>query len=457
MSEAASKSVLNGRKTIKNILERKDKRRFVLIGPCSIHDPAAAIDYGHRLKALADQVQDTLCLAMRVYFEKPRSTIGWKGLINDPHMNGSFEIEEGLHIGRRLLLELAEMGLPLATEALDPISPQYMQDLISWSAIGARTTESQTHREMSSGLSCTVGFKNGTDGSLAVAVNALKSVSHPHNFLGIDAGGHVAYTVFKEVDYGTSLLTGPYKDTNFAQAYKAAASAKDKDFVKLVDFEPYHPSYNAPASFISSPIFDGDEIIGVLLFQMPIDKINDIMTNKHQWAKVGLGQSGETYIVGDDFLLRNQSRFLIEDRENYLKLIQKIGLSQETISKIDNFNSTIGLQPVKTQGTEAALQGETGTQIFSDYRGVPVLSSYKPLNISDVNWAIMSEIDEAEAFSQVRKLRNNILFLYLKFSFDKSLVRNNNVFKFLVNFYNIEFHCFSNVDVIIPNRLNINL
>ena len=160
MSESAASSVLSGRETIKNILGRKDKRLFVVIGPCSIHDPEAAIDYGKRLKALADKVEDTLFLVMRVYFEKPRSTIGWKGLINDPHMNGSFEIEQGLHIGRRLLLDLAELGLPLATEALDPISPQYIQDLISWSAIGARTTESQTHREMSSGLSCTVGFKN---------------------------------------------------------------------------------------------------------------------------------------------------------------------------------------------------------------------------------------------------------------------------------------------------------
>ena len=215
MSESAASSVLSGRETIKNILERKDKRLFIVIGPCSIHDPEAAIDYGKRLKALADKVEDTLFLVMRVYFEKPRSTIGWKGLINDPHMNGSFEIEEGLHIGRRLLLDLAELGLPLATEALDPISPQYIQDLISWSAIGARTTESQTHREMSSGLSCTVGFKNGTDGSLAVAVNALKSVSHPHNFLGIDADGHVATISTAGNKYGHVVLRGGNGKPNY--------------------------------------------------------------------------------------------------------------------------------------------------------------------------------------------------------------------------------------------------
>jgi 3-deoxy-7-phosphoheptulonate synthase len=215
ITERAAASVIRGREVIKNILERRDKRLFVVVGPCSIHDPAAAIDYGKRLRELADRVQDTLYLVMRVYFEKPRSTIGWKGLINDPHMNGSFEIEEGLHIARRLLLQLAELELPLATEALDPISPQYIQDLISWSAIGARTTESQTHREMSSGLSCAVGFKNGTDGGLAVAVNALKSVSHPHSFLGIDPDGQVSTISTAGNRYGHIVLRGGNGKPNY--------------------------------------------------------------------------------------------------------------------------------------------------------------------------------------------------------------------------------------------------
>jgi 3-deoxy-7-phosphoheptulonate synthase len=215
VSESAAAAVISGRETVKNILERKDKRQVVVLGPCSIHDPVAAMDYGRRLKALAEQVRDTLYLVMRVYFEKPRSTIGWKGLINDPHMNGSFEIEEGLHIARRLLLDLAELGLPLATEALDPISPQYIQDLIAWSAIGARTTESQTHREMSSGLSCTVGFKNGTDGGLAVAINALKSVSHPHNFLGINPQGQVSIVSTAGNKYGHIVLRGGNGKANY--------------------------------------------------------------------------------------------------------------------------------------------------------------------------------------------------------------------------------------------------
>jgi 3-deoxy-7-phosphoheptulonate synthase len=215
ISERAAASVIAGRGVIKDILDHRDPRLFIVVGPCSIHDPAAAVEYGRRLKALAGEVEDTLYLVMRVYFEKPRSTIGWKGLINDPHLNGSFDIEEGLHIARRLLLELAELDLPLATEALDPISPQYLQEFISWSAIGARTTESQTHREMSSGLSCAVGFKNGTDGSLAVAVNALKSVSHPHNFLGIDPDGRVSIVSTAGNRYGHVVLRGGNGKPNY--------------------------------------------------------------------------------------------------------------------------------------------------------------------------------------------------------------------------------------------------
>ncbi|MEH6580021.1 MAG: 3-deoxy-7-phosphoheptulonate synthase [Amphritea sp.] len=215
LSETATASVMEGRQVIKNILKGEDKRLFVVVGPCSIHDTKAAIEYGQRLKELAAKVQDTLYLVMRVYFEKPRTTIGWKGLINDPHMNDSFEIEEGLHIGRELLINLSEAGLPLATEALDPISPQYLQDLIAWSAIGARTTESQTHREMSSGLSGPVGFKNGTDGGLTVAINALESVAHPHNFLGINEEGQVSIVRTKGNEYGHVVLRGGNGKPNY--------------------------------------------------------------------------------------------------------------------------------------------------------------------------------------------------------------------------------------------------
>lgn len=231
LSEAASQTVINGRQAVRDILDRKDHRLFLVIGPCSIHDIEAAKDYAQRLKALADQVSDTLLLVMRVYFEKPRTTTGWKGLINDPYLNDSFKIEDGLHIARRLLLDLAEMGLPTATEALDPISPQYIQDLISWSAIGARTTESQTHREMSSGLSSAVGFKNGTDGSLTVAVNALHSVFSPHSFLGINDKGQVSVINTRGNPYAHIVLRGGggkpnYDSVSVALAEKELEAAK---------------------------------------------------------------------------------------------------------------------------------------------------------------------------------------------------------------------------------------
>ena len=208
LTDNARKTVLEGRKIVENILDRKDPRLFLVVGPCSIHDIDAAKDYAARLKKLADEVSDSLFLIMRVYFEKPRTTVGWKGLINDPRLDDSFHIEEGLHKARELLLHLAELGLPTATEALDPITPQYLSDLITWSAIGARTTESQTHREMASGLSTAVGFKNGTDGSLQVAINALHSASSPHSFLGINAEGQCAVIRTRGNRYGHVVLRG---------------------------------------------------------------------------------------------------------------------------------------------------------------------------------------------------------------------------------------------------------
>jgi 3-deoxy-7-phosphoheptulonate synthase len=215
LTEKASQTITTGRETVRRILDREDHRLLVVIGPCSIHDPVAALDYARRLKALSEEVADTLYIVMRVYFEKPRTTVGWKGLINDPYLNDSFKIQDGLHVGRRLLLDIAELGLPAATEALDPISPQYLQDLISWSAIGARTTESQTHREMASGLSSAVGFKNGTDGSLTVAINALQSVSKPHRFLGINGEGQVSIIHTQGNPYGHVVLRGGNGKPNY--------------------------------------------------------------------------------------------------------------------------------------------------------------------------------------------------------------------------------------------------
>ncbi len=208
LTDAARQTVLEGRQVLRDILDGKDPRVFAVVGPCSIHDPEAALDYARRLKALHDELSDHIYVVMRVYFEKPRTTTGWKGLINDPDMDDSFRIDKGLRMGRELLREIAAMGLPTATEALDPYAPQYYGDLVSWTAIGARTTESQTHRELASGLSTPVGFKNATDGSQTVAINALQSAASPHSFLGIDQEGRITVIRTRGNQYGHVVLRG---------------------------------------------------------------------------------------------------------------------------------------------------------------------------------------------------------------------------------------------------------
>ncbi len=208
LSARASEAVNAGRTAVRNILERSDPRLLVIVGPCSVHDPVACMDYARRLRKLSDELSDSLLLVMRVYFEKPRTTTGWKGYINDPFMDDSFRIEEGMRRARRFLLDIAELGLPAATEALDPISPQYLGDLVSWTAIGARTSESQTHREMASGLSTPVGFKNATDGDLDVAINAIISSSRPHSFLGINRYGRSSIIRTRGNPHGHLVLRG---------------------------------------------------------------------------------------------------------------------------------------------------------------------------------------------------------------------------------------------------------
>jgi 3-deoxy-7-phosphoheptulonate synthase len=231
LSEHAAAVVDAGREALKNILNRKDNRLIIVVGPCSIHDPIAGLDYARRLKALQEEVKDSMLLVMRVYFEKPRTTTGWKGYINDPLMDDSFQVDLGMEKARQFLLDICELGLPTATEALDPISPQYLGDLIAWTAIGARTTESQTHREMSSGLSTPVGFKNGTDGDISIAINAILSASHPHSFLGLNGQGKVSVVRTRGNQYGHVVLRGgdgrPNYDTvSVAMAEQALKKAK---------------------------------------------------------------------------------------------------------------------------------------------------------------------------------------------------------------------------------------
>ncbi len=231
LSAQAEATVRQGREVLRNIIDRKDHRLFVVVGPCSIHDPVAGLDYARRLKALSDDVGDVLQIIMRVYFEKPRTTVGWKGYINDPFMDDSFQVNVGMQKAREFLLQVNELGLPAGTEALDPYGPQFYGDLITWTAIGARTTESQTHREMSSGLSTPVGFKNATNGDLTVATNAILSASRPHSFLGINSDGRVAIVRTTGNAYGHVVLRGgdgkPNYDTvSVNVAEQALAKAK---------------------------------------------------------------------------------------------------------------------------------------------------------------------------------------------------------------------------------------
>ncbi|WP_419834705.1 3-deoxy-7-phosphoheptulonate synthase [Endozoicomonas atrinae] len=297
MTEVAAKTVSESREVIRDILDGKDHRLFVVIGPCSIHDVAAAKDYARRLKALSEELNDTLYLVMRVYFEKPRTTVGWKGLINDPHLNDSFKIEEGLHIGRRLLMDVAEMGIPASTEALDPISPQYLQDLVAWSAIGARTTESQTHREMASGLSSAVGFKNGTDGGLEVAINALQSVSSPHRFLGLNGQGQVAVTHTKGNPYGHVVLRGGNGKPNYDSVSVALCEKElEKAGIKpniMVDCS--HANSNKDPALqplvmenVTNQIIEGNQSIVGLMVESNIGWGNQKMTDSLDDLQYGI-------------------------------------------------------------------------------------------------------------------------------------------------------------------------
>ncbi|HEY6723689.1 MAG TPA: 3-deoxy-7-phosphoheptulonate synthase [Polyangiaceae bacterium] len=222
----AEATVTRARHAIAAVLEGTDSRPLVIVGPCSVHDVGAALEYAERLMRVSERLSDALLLVMRVYFEKPRTTVGWKGLINDPHLDGTEDIPAGLALARSLLLEVATLGMPAATEFLDPIAPQYTGDLVSWAAIGARTTESQTHREMASGLSMPVGFKNGTDGGLEVAINAMQTAAKPHSFLGVDSAGRVAVVRTQGNPTGHLVLRGGSQGPNYHAKHVAEAAAR---------------------------------------------------------------------------------------------------------------------------------------------------------------------------------------------------------------------------------------
>ncbi|MBD2606928.1 HAMP domain-containing protein [Scytonema hofmannii FACHB-248] len=238
--------------------------------------------------------------------------------------------------------------------------------------------------------------------------NIVEKYGYYDMFL-IDPEGTIVYTVFKETDFTTNFTNGPYKESNLAEAIAAARQAKGTGYVKIVDFKPYSPSYNAPAAFIASPIFNGSQFIGVLAFQLPVDKINNVMTGNKNWKQNGLGDSGETYLVGSDYLMRSASRFQIEDPKGHLKTLASIGTDEKTIKKIKEFNTTILLQEVQTKAVKEALFGKQGTQIINDYRDIPVLSSYAPLDIDGLRWVILAEMDVSEAYAPIHSFEKTVL------------------------------------------------
>jgi 3-deoxy-7-phosphoheptulonate synthase len=275
ITNAIAKVVSDARARIRNILNGSDRRLLVVVGPCSIHDVKAAREYADKLAKFRDEVSDALEIVMRVYFEKPRTTIGWKGLINDPHLNGTFDINYGIRMARGLLLDVSKLGLPSATELLDPIVPQYLADLISWTAIGARTTESQTHREMSSGLSMPVGFKNGTDGSIDVAINALLSARQPHRFLGVNNDGRASIVTTTGNPDGHIVLRGGKQGPNYDHAHVEAIAnrLRDRQLAPYLMIDCSHD--NSGQDYKNQPIVlqdiceqvrDGQEsIVGIML------------------------------------------------------------------------------------------------------------------------------------------------------------------------------------------------
>ncbi len=245
MTEESNRTVIESREIITKILAKQDPRIIAIIGPCSIHDPSAALEYGEKLRRLAEKVEDVFYVIMRVYFEKPRTTVGWRGLIIDPDLDGSYDIEKGLKIARKLMLDISALGLPVGSEVLDPIIPQYISDLISWASIGARTTESQTHREMTSGLSMPVGFKNGTSGNLQLAFDALKSSKHPHSFIGIDQNGQTCVVHTKGNGAVHIILRGGRSGPNYYEETVESAA-------KSMELEGLEPSIVVDCSHSNS-------------------------------------------------------------------------------------------------------------------------------------------------------------------------------------------------------------
>jgi len=323
-TESASSTTFRSREAISNILKGDDDRLLVIIGPCSIHDPEAAIEYGKRLKVLRDELGDRLEVVMRVYFEKPRTTVGWKGLINDPYLNDTFKINDGLRMGRKLLLDLTDMGMPTASEFLDMITPQYVADLISWGAIGARTTESQVHRELASGISCPVGFKNGTDGNIKIASDAIRSASASHHFLSVTKYGHSAIIETAGNPDCHIILRGgkePNYSADHVGAIKQELEASGLPQKVMIDFSHANSSKQyqrqmVVAEDVAGQISGGEEsIFGVMIESHLVEGRQDLVAGE----TLTYGQSITDACIGwDDTekVLRQLADAVAERRNN---------------------------------------------------------------------------------------------------------------------------------------------
>jgi 3-deoxy-7-phosphoheptulonate synthase len=296
LSPRGEETIAGARQEIRDILDGRSSRKLYTVGPCSIHSIDEALEYARRLKLLAQQVRDDILVVMRAYMEKPRTTVGWKGLINDPYLNGTFDVEAGLAKARRLLVDLAEMGVPTATEALDPITYQYLSDLTAWASIGARTTESQTHRQMASGISAPVGFKNNTQGNIDVAVNAMRSAMTPHRFLGIDEDGRVAMVTTRGNPYGHVILRGGEEPNYDAASVDAAVQKlKGSGLRTKVVIDCSHGNSrkeyrNQPIAFrdVLSQMIAGNEHIAGLMLESNLEEGSQPITNDPSALKHGV-------------------------------------------------------------------------------------------------------------------------------------------------------------------------
>jgi len=305
LTEQASKTVFYARQGVYDVLDGKDDRLVVIIGPCSIHDTSAAIEYGERLKPLIDELKHDLLIIMRVYFEKPRTTVGWKGLINDPDLDGSFHINKGVRKARDLLLRLSDMGVPAGHEYLDLISPQYISDLVSWGAIGARTTESQGHRELASGLSCPVGFKNGTDGRIQIAIDAIRAAQNPHYFMSLTLQGHSAIFCTSGNEYAHVILRGGERPNYDRESVNDAAERLDDvglmsrlmiDCSHANSQKKFHKQVEVCQDIAHQLITGQDKIMGVMVESHLIEGNQDI----EQESPLTYGQSITDACIGWD-------------------------------------------------------------------------------------------------------------------------------------------------------------